>query len=102
MVTPPERVGALAAVRRIVDAGVVAAVGHTEATYEQTREAITAGATVGTHLFNAMPPIHHRPGPVIALLDDPGVTVELITDGVHVDPALYRHVTGARDPIGCR
>ena len=95
----PERVGALAAVRRIVDAGVVAAVGHTEATYEQTREAITAGATVGTHLFNAMPPIHHRsPGPVIALLDDPGVTVELITDGVHVDPALYRHVTRSVGP----
>ena len=95
----PERSGALAAVRRIVDAGAVAAVGHTEATYEQTREAITAGATVGTHLFNAMPPIHHRsPGPVIALLDDPGVTVELITDGVHVDPALYRHVTRSVGP----
>ena len=52
----PERVGALAAVRRIVDAGAVAAVGHTEATYEQTQAAIAAGATVGTHLFNAMPP----------------------------------------------
>ena len=69
----PERVGALAAVRRIVDAGAVAAVGHTEATYEQTTAAITAGATVGTHLFNAMRPIHTRePGPVIALLEDPG------------------------------
>jgi N-acetylglucosamine-6-phosphate deacetylase len=89
----PERVGALAAVRRIVDAGVVAAVGHTDATYEQTRAAIGAGATVGTHLFNAMRPINHRePGPVIALLEDSRVTVELITDGVHVDPALYRHV----------
>ena len=71
----------------------VAAVGHTEATYEQTRAAIDAGATVGTHLFNAMRPINTRePGPVIALLEDPRVTVELITDGVHVDPALYRHV----------
>ena len=67
----PERDGALAAIRQIVDAGVVAAVGHTEATYEQTRAAIEAGATVGTHLFNAMRPIHHRePGPVIALLED--------------------------------
>jgi N-acetylglucosamine-6-phosphate deacetylase len=89
----PERGGALAAVRRIVDAGVVTAVGHTEATYEQTRAAISAGATVGTHLFNAMRPINHRePGPVIALIEDSRVTVELITDGVHVDPALYRHV----------
>ena len=89
----PERDGAVAAIRQLVDAGVVAAVGHTEATYEQTRAAIDAGATVGTHLFNAMRPINTRePGPVIALLDDPRVTVELITDGVHVHPALYREV----------
>lgn len=90
----PERAGAVAAIERIVAAGAVAAIGHTEATYEQTRAAIAAGATVGTHLFNAMRPIHHRePGPVIALLEDPRVTVELITDGVHVDGALYRHVS---------
>jgi len=89
----PERTGGLAAIERIVGAGVVAAIGHTEATYQQTRAAIAAGATVATHLFNAMRPIHHRePGPVVALLDDDRVTVELITDGVHVDAALYRHV----------
>lgn len=89
----PERLGAVAAIERIVGAGAVAAVGHTEATYEQTRAAIAAGASVGTHLFNAMRPIHHRePGPVIALLEDPRVTVEVICDGVHVDAALYRHV----------
>jgi N-acetylglucosamine-6-phosphate deacetylase len=77
----------------VVDAGAVAAVGHTEATYRQTRAAVEAGATVATHLFNAMRPIHHRePGPVIALLEDPRVTVEVIADGVHVDAALYRHV----------
>jgi N-acetylglucosamine-6-phosphate deacetylase len=95
----PERDGAVAAIERIVDRGVVAAVGHTEATYEQTRTAIAAGATVGTHLFNAMRPIHTRePGPVIALVEDPRVTVEMITDGVHVDPALYRHVTSSAGP----
>ena len=95
----PERDGALAAIRQIVDADVVAAVGHTEATYDQTRAAIDAGATVGTHLFNAMRPINTRePGPVIALLEDPRVTVELITDGVHVDPALYRHVCRSAGP----
>ncbi|MGZ8814875.1 MAG: N-acetylglucosamine-6-phosphate deacetylase, partial [Mycobacterium sp.] len=95
----PERQGALAAIERIVDADVVAAVGHTEASYGQTRAAITAGATVGTHLFNAMRPINTRePGPVIALLEDPRVTVELITDGVHVDPALYRHVSRSAGP----
>lgn len=90
----PERDGALPAIKQIVDAGVVAAVGHTEATYERTRAAIAAGATVGTHLFNAMRPIDRRePGPIVALLEDDRITVELITDGVHVDPAIYRHVT---------
>jgi N-acetylglucosamine-6-phosphate deacetylase len=92
----PERTGALEAIRRIVDAGAVVAVGHTEATYRQTRTAIDAGATVATHLFNAMRPIHHRePGPVIALLEDPRVSVEVIADGVHIDPALYRHITAS-------
>jgi len=95
----PERDGSCAAIRRIVDGGVVAAVGHTDATYEQTRAAIDAGATVGTHLFNTMRPIHQRePGPVIALLEDSRVTVELIADGVHIDPALYRHVTRSAGP----
>lgn len=95
----PEREGALAAIRQLVEAGVVVAVGHTEATYEQTRAAIASGATVGTHLFNAMRPIDRRePGPVIALLEDDRVTVELITDGVHVDPAIYRHVTRTAGP----
>lgn len=90
----PERDGAPAAIAQLVAAGVVAAIGHTEASYAQTRSAIEAGATVGTHLFNAMRPIDRRePGPVIALLEDPRVTVELITDGVHIDPAIYRFVT---------
>jgi N-acetylglucosamine-6-phosphate deacetylase len=95
----PERAGGQDAIRRIVDAGAVAAVGHTDATYEQALAAIDAGATVGTHLFNAMRPVHHRePGPVIALLEDPRVTVEMITDGVHLHPALYRDVTANVGP----
>jgi N-acetylglucosamine-6-phosphate deacetylase len=89
----PELEGALDAVRRIVASGAVAAVGHTDATYGLARDAVDAGATVATHLFNAMRPIHHRePGPVVALLEDPRVTVELIGDGVHLHPALIRHV----------
>ena len=95
----PEREHGLSAVRRVVDAGAVAAIGHTDATYDQAKAAIDAGATVGTHLFNAMRPVHHRePGPVIALLEDPRVTVELITDGVHLHPALYRDVTHTAGP----
>ena len=92
----PELEGSLDAIRRIVADGAVAAVGHTDATYEQTRAAIGAGATVATHLFNAMRPVHHRePGPVMALLEDPRVTVEMIGDGVHLHPALARHVWAA-------
>ncbi|OIN78162.1 N-acetylglucosamine-6-phosphate deacetylase [Mycobacterium malmoense] len=95
----PELPGADAAIRRFRDAGVVVALGHTDATYAQTKRAIAAGATVGTHLFNAMPPLHHRePGPALALLQDPGVTVELIADGVHVHPAVVRAVIGAAGP----
>jgi N-acetylglucosamine-6-phosphate deacetylase len=95
----PELPGSAAAIRRFLDAGTVVAVGHTDATYEQTRQAIAAGATVGTHLFNAMRPLHHRePGPALALLQDPRVTLELIADGVHVHPALVRAVIEAASP----
>src|SRR5690606_21626052 len=84
----PELPGALDAVRRIVDAGVVAAVGHSDASYETVRAAVDAGASVGTHLFNGMPPLHHRePGVVGALLEDPRVVVELVADGIHLHPA---------------
>lgn len=92
----PERRGAIDAVRQIVEAGAVAAVGHTDASYALTRAAIAAGARAGTHLFNAMAPVHHRePGPAIALLEDDRVTVELVTDGLHVHPALWEHVLRA-------
>jgi N-acetylglucosamine-6-phosphate deacetylase len=86
----PERVGALDAIRRVAGAGAIAAVGHTDADIALTRAAIEAGARHATHLFNAMAPLHHRePGPVAALLDDERVTVELVTDGLHVHPALW-------------
>ncbi len=70
---------------------MIAAVGHTDATYEQTVAAVDAGATVATHLFNAMPPLGHRaPGPIAALLEDERVTVELINDGTHLHPAALQ------------
>ena len=95
----PERDGAIAAIEQLTSSGVVVAVGHTESTYDQARAAINAGATVGTHLFNAMRPIDRRePGPIVALLEDPRVTVELITDGVHIDPAIYRFVAKTVGP----
>ncbi|KUO10605.1 N-acetylglucosamine-6-phosphate deacetylase [Streptomyces sp. DSM 15324] len=93
--------GGLDSVRLLVEQGVIAAVGHTDATYEQTVQAIEAGATVATHLFNAMPPLGHRtPGPIAALLEDERVTVELINDGTHLHPAAlelaFRHAGASR------
>ncbi|MFE1028356.1 N-acetylglucosamine-6-phosphate deacetylase [Streptomyces sp. NPDC058818] len=91
--------GGLDSVRLLAEHGVIAAVGHTDATYEQTLQAIDAGATVATHLFNAMPPLGHRaPGPITALLEDERITVELINDGTHLHPAALRlafHHAGA-------
>ncbi|MGA5896729.1 N-acetylglucosamine-6-phosphate deacetylase [Streptomyces venetus] len=92
--------GGLDSVRLLAEHGVIAAIGHTDATYEQTVEAIDAGATVATHLFNAMPPLGHRaPGPITALLEDDRITVELINDGTHLHPAALQlafHHAGAR------
>lgn len=89
----PELPGGDAALRRFLDANVVVAIGHTDATYEQARHAVELGATVATHLFNAMAPLSQRePGPALALLQDPRVTVEIIADGVHVHPDLVAAV----------
>ncbi|MGW5634401.1 N-acetylglucosamine-6-phosphate deacetylase [Streptomyces sp. NPDC003832] len=105
--------GGIDSVRLLAEHGVIAAIGHTDATYEQTVAAIDAGATVATHLFNAMPPLGHRaPGPIAALLEDDRITVELINDGTHLHPAslqlAFRHagadrvafITDAMDAAG--
>lgn len=84
-----ELAGAIDAIRSIVSHGAVAALGHSDCSYEQARAAIDAGVTGATHLFNAMPGLQHRvPGPVLALLEDPRVWCELIVDGVHLRPEL--------------
>jgi N-acetylglucosamine-6-phosphate deacetylase len=95
----PERPGALDAIRLLRERGAIAAVGHTDATYEQCVAAIEAGATVATHLGNAMRPVHHRdPGPIVALLDAPSVVCEQIADGVHLHEGMLRHVVRVAGP----
>jgi N-acetylglucosamine-6-phosphate deacetylase len=95
----PELPGALAAITYLAGTGVVAALGHTDATYEQTRAGIAAGATVGTHLFNGMRPAHHRePGPIVALLDSPSIVCELVADGVHLHDGMLRFAAHAAGP----
>lgn len=91
MTLAPELPGSADLLRHLRDEGVVAAMGHTAATFDETREAVAAGISVGTHLFNGMRSAHHRePGPALSLLDSPQVVVELINDGEHVHPAVAR------------
>ena len=85
----PELPNALEAIDVLVEAGVVVAIGHTEADFELARTAFDRGARLLTHAFNAMPGIHHRePGPVVAAFDDERVVLELVLDGVHVHPEI--------------
>jgi N-acetylglucosamine-6-phosphate deacetylase len=88
MTLAPELAGALALIRRLREHGIVAAIGHSDASYEQAKAAIQAGAGHATHLFNGMAPLHHRtPGLVGAVLEA-GVSCELINDGLHLHPAV--------------
>jgi N-acetylglucosamine-6-phosphate deacetylase len=84
------------AIRRLTDAGIVLSIGHTDATYEQARD---AGARGFTHLFNAMPPFAGRaPGPVGAALDNSQCYAGIIVDGHHVHPASLRIAMRALKP----
>lgn len=89
----PELPGAGQVVRLLAGAGVTAAFGHTDATYDQAREAIDQGVTVATHLFNGMRPVHHRePGVAVAAMADERVTCEVIADGVHLADSMLHYV----------
>jgi N-acetylglucosamine-6-phosphate deacetylase len=96
----PEREGGLELVRSIAEAGVVPAIGHTQAGYERAGAAIDAGVRVSTHLFNAMPGLHHRHlGTVGAALSRDEVVCELVNDGVHLRRevvSLVFHAAGGR------
>jgi N-acetylglucosamine-6-phosphate deacetylase len=71
--------------------GITVSVGHTLADYDTASAAFAAGATHVTHLYNVMPPLHHRmPGVIGAAFDAPGVQAELICDGVHLHPSAVR------------
>jgi len=106
----PEQVPA-GFIRRLTDAGVRVSLGHSMATYAQTRAAIEEGLAGFTHLFNAMRPLASRePGPIAAALETAACSFGLIVDGVHVDPAMLRLalrgvgrpmlVTDAMPPVG--
>ncbi len=90
----PELPGALELIGWLHDRGVAVSVGHSAATIEQARAGYAAGATSTTHLFNAMTGIDHRaPGVALAALLEDDACVELIADGLHVDPAVWPLIT---------
>lgn len=95
----PEREGGIERIRRLHDGGIVVSLGHTNATYEEMVAGFDAGATMATHLFNAMSPLAHRqPGaPGAALLDD-RITAGLIADGIHTHPATLELVSRLKGP----
>jgi N-acetylglucosamine-6-phosphate deacetylase len=99
MTLAPELPGALDMIRWLRGEGVIASLGHSEADYDTALAAIDAGATHATHLFNAMPPLHHRtPGLAAACLNEPEIHAEVIADGVHLAPEMVRLAVRAKGP----
>ena len=95
----PELPGGMDLLRAVAAAGAIPAVGHTDATHVEARDAFAAGARIATHLFNAMRQFHHRdPGPAGAALADETVTCELINDGAHVHDDAIRVAVAAAGP----
>jgi N-acetylglucosamine-6-phosphate deacetylase len=95
----PELTGARELIAAARDQGLVVSIGHTDATYEETLEAISLGVTQATHCFNAMRPFHHRdPGCLGAILASPQIAAELIADGIHVHPGAMALLLRAKGP----
>jgi N-acetylglucosamine-6-phosphate deacetylase len=93
----PELPGALELVSAARRSGLVAAIGHTDASYAEAEAAIAAGVRHAAHVFNAMRPFSHRETGVLgAVLTSREVTAELIADGVHVDDAAIRLLLAAK------
>ncbi len=91
MTIAPELPDSTQIIKRLIDSSVIASFGHSSATYEQTIDGFNAGISHATHLFNAMPTLHHRePGPLAAIFQTKHITSQLICDGVHIHPAMLK------------
>jgi len=89
MTIAPELPKSRQTIRSLVNSDIIASFGHSNATYEQTLDGFDAGISHVTHLFNAMASIHHRsPGPLVAIFQSEHITAQVITDGVHIHPAV--------------
>jgi N-acetylglucosamine-6-phosphate deacetylase len=88
-------------IRYLHETGVIASIGHTDAVYEEVKTAVEAGAKQVTHLFNGMRGIHHRePGVAGSALIFKELMVELIADGIHVNPDVIKFVLAAKGADG--
>jgi N-acetylglucosamine-6-phosphate deacetylase len=97
----PELLGAMPCIDAARKSGMVVGIGHTDATYEQTRAALAHGAHHAIHTYNAMRPFSHRDAGVIgAVLTSPEISAELIADGVHVDETSMRLLLQAKGAGG--
>lgn len=93
----PEREGALEAILWLRKHGITAALGHTDASFEEVIAAADAGLNQAVHMFNAMTPLHHRkPGAAGAVLFDKRIRAEIIADGIHVHPAAISLVANLK------
>ncbi|HSY78720.1 MAG TPA: amidohydrolase family protein, partial [Verrucomicrobiae bacterium] len=87
----PELAGGIEAIRRLASRDVVVSIGHTNATLDEANAGIAAGARMFTHLFNAMRPLNHRdPGVIAAALAPSPAFAAIISDAIHVHPAMLR------------
>lgn len=97
----PELPGGMELISFLKEKGIIIAVAHSDATYEEAKQAFTAGASHVTHCFNGMRPIHHRdPGLVVAAFEEEHVSLQAIVDGVHLHPAIIRLMHRLKGPEG--
>lgn len=94
----PELPGSFEVIRYLKQKGIIVSVGHSDATFKETQEAITIGISHASHLFNGMRGMHQRePGVVGAVINNKEVTAEIIADGIHVHPQMLRFLTTVKD-----
>ncbi|TXK83786.1 N-acetylglucosamine-6-phosphate deacetylase [Paenibacillus sp. N3.4] len=97
----PELPGGMELISYLKDKGVIIAVAHSDATYEEAKQAFEAGASHVTHCFNGMRPIHHRdPGLIVAAFEEGHVSLQAIVDGIHLHPAIIRMMHRLKGPDG--
>lgn len=97
----PELTGGIEMVEYLKKQGIIVAIAHSDATYEEAKEAFSKGASHVTHCFNGMRPIHHRdPGLVVAAFEEEHVSLQAIVDHVHLHPAIVRLMHRIKGPEG--